>query len=56
LVADGTLAHGVSIGVASDESPPEVRAADVVVEGPPGLARLLDAIADAIADATIGRG
>ena len=47
LVADGRLAHAVSIGVASDESPPEVRAADVVVEGPQGLAGLLDAIADA---------
>ena len=48
LVGDGMLAPRVSIGVASDESPPEVHAADVVVEGPAGLAALLDALADAI--------
>jgi trehalose 6-phosphate phosphatase len=48
LAADGVLAHGVSIGVTSVESPPEVAAADVVVEGPAGLAAVLDAIADAI--------
>ena len=33
-----TLAHAVSIGVTSDESPPEIHAADVVVDGPAGLA------------------
>jgi trehalose 6-phosphate phosphatase len=48
LVADGVLAHAVSIGVTSDESPPEVRAADVVVDGPGGLAAVLDAVSDAI--------
>jgi trehalose 6-phosphate phosphatase len=48
LVADGSLLHAVSIGVTSDESPPGVRAADVVVEGPAGLASVLDAVADAI--------
>jgi len=48
LAADGTLESGVSIGVTSDESPPEVRAADVVVDGPAGLAALFDALADAI--------
>ena len=39
-------ARAVSIGVTSSESPPEVRAADVVVDGPSGLATLLDALAD----------
>ncbi len=48
LAAEGALAHAVSIGVTSAESPPEVSAADVVVEGPAGLAALLDALADAI--------
>jgi trehalose 6-phosphate phosphatase len=47
LASGGMLAHAVSIGVTSDESPPEVHAADVVVEGPAGLAALLDALADA---------
>jgi trehalose 6-phosphate phosphatase len=42
----GTLEHAVSIGVASEESPPEIRAANVVVDGPAGLAELLDALAD----------
>ncbi len=49
LVDAGELAHAVSIGVTSDESPAEVHAADVVVEGPTGLVALLDALADAIA-------
>jgi trehalose 6-phosphate phosphatase len=48
LVDAGTLAHAVSIGVTSDESPPEIHAADVVVDGPAGLAVVLDALADAI--------
>jgi len=56
LADDGTLAHAVSIGVTSDESPPEVHAADVVVEGPAGLAALLDALADAIDGSTSGPG
>jgi trehalose 6-phosphate phosphatase len=51
-VRDGRLRHAVTIGVASDEGPPEVRDADVVVDGPRGLAELLDALADAIS----GRG
>jgi trehalose 6-phosphate phosphatase len=44
----GVLEHGVSIGVASTESPPAVHDADVVVDGPDGLAALLDALADAL--------
>ena len=48
LVQTGALQHAVTIGVASDEGPPEVRDADVVVKGPRGLAMLLDALADAI--------
>jgi trehalose 6-phosphate phosphatase len=48
LVADGALAHAVSIGVTSHESPAEVHAADVVVDGPAGLATLFDALADEI--------
>jgi trehalose 6-phosphate phosphatase len=48
LVGAGELTHAVSIGVTSDESPPEVRAADVVVDGPDGLAALLGALADAL--------
>jgi trehalose 6-phosphate phosphatase len=56
LADEGGLAHAVSIGVTSDESPPEVHAADVVVEGPAGLAALLDALADAIDDAATGPG
>lgn len=42
----GVLEHAVSIGVASVESPPAVGDADVVVDGPEGLAALLDALAD----------
>jgi trehalose 6-phosphate phosphatase len=56
LAADGNLGHAVSIGVTSDESPAEVHAADVVVEGPAGLAALLDALADAISGSTTARG
>jgi trehalose 6-phosphate phosphatase len=48
LAAAGTLAHAISIGVTSDESPPEIHAADVVVDGPAGLAVLLDSLVDAI--------
>jgi trehalose 6-phosphate phosphatase len=48
LVRTGGLRHAVTIGVASDEGPPEVRDADVVVDGPRGLAGLLDALADEI--------
>lgn len=48
LVRTGDLEHAVSIGVASPESPPEVGEADVVVDGPVGLAALLDVLADAL--------
>lgn len=48
LVGTGALRHAVTIGVASAEGPPEVGEADVVVDGPRGLAALLDALADAI--------
>jgi trehalose 6-phosphate phosphatase len=34
----------VTVGVASDEGPPQVREADVVVEGPEGLLEVLDAL------------
>jgi trehalose 6-phosphate phosphatase len=54
MAADGALVHGVSIGVTAEESPAEVHAADVVVEGPAGLASLLDALADAITDSATG--
>jgi trehalose 6-phosphate phosphatase len=47
-VRAGGLRHAVTIGVASDEGPPELRDADVVVDGPRGLAALLDALADEI--------
>jgi trehalose 6-phosphate phosphatase len=50
LAAAGALAHAVSIGVMSAESPAEVGAADVVVDGPVGLAALLDRLADAISE------
>jgi trehalose 6-phosphate phosphatase len=48
LVRAGKLTHGVRIGVASAEAPAEIRAADVVVDGPPALAELLDVLALAI--------
>ena len=48
LERDGALRHGVSIGVASPESPPEVSRADVVVDGPPGLAAVLESLGDAL--------
>jgi trehalose 6-phosphate phosphatase len=48
LADDGALAHAVSIGVTSEESPAEVQTADLVVAGPGGLADLLDALADAL--------
>jgi hypothetical protein len=38
----------VSIGVASPESPPEVHRADVVVDGPAGLAKVLESLGDAL--------
>jgi trehalose 6-phosphate phosphatase len=48
LADDGTLAHAITIGVASSEAPPEVLAADVVVAGPSALADLLRGLVDAI--------
>jgi trehalose 6-phosphate phosphatase len=48
LAEAGALRHAVTIGVTSEESPPEVDAADALVDGPAGLAALLDALADAI--------
>jgi trehalose 6-phosphate phosphatase len=44
----GELGAGVSIGVASSEAPDAVLDADVVVDGPSGLAVLMDALADAL--------
>jgi trehalose 6-phosphate phosphatase len=55
LVADRSLVAAVRVGVASSEAPPAVLAADVVVEGPGGLAMLLDAVADAIRRRPRGR-
>jgi trehalose 6-phosphate phosphatase len=48
LATDGALRHAVTIGVASREAPPAVLDADVLVDGPQGLADLLDDLADAI--------
>ena len=46
LQQDGRLTASAAIGVASDESPPEVaREADLVVDGPAGFARVLEALA-----------
>ncbi|MFI5047944.1 MAG: trehalose-phosphatase [Acidimicrobiia bacterium] len=44
----GDLGAGVSIGVRSAEAPDAVLRADVVVEGPAGLAALVAALADAV--------
>ncbi len=46
LARTGALDHAATIGVASDEGPPEIRGADLVVDGPRGLAELLDHLAD----------
>ncbi len=48
LVRVGALTHGVRIGVASAEAPAAILSADVVVDGPPALAELLDALTLAI--------
>ena len=49
LVASGSLHDAVRVGVRSPEAPQELMArADLVVDGPPGLTALLDALADAI--------
>ena len=47
LQNDGRLETSVCIAVGSDESPPEVsEAADLTVPGPPGFARVLEALAE----------
>lgn len=48
LARAGKLTHAVRIGVASAEAPAEILAADIVVDGPPALAGLLDELATAI--------
>jgi trehalose 6-phosphate phosphatase len=48
LERTGDLDHAVTIGVTSPESPPEIAASDVVVDGPAGFAALLTDMADAI--------
>jgi len=50
LVHDGTLAHGVRVGVRSSEAPPRILGADVVVDGPSGLAALLQDLALTISE------
>ncbi len=46
LVAAGELEHAVCVGVRSDETLPELEeAADLLVEGPPGVRALLSALA-----------
>ena len=50
LVADGTLAAALRIGVRSAEAPPELdEHSDLVVDGPHGLAQVLAALARALA-------
>lgn len=47
-VEDGRLRQAVCVGVASEETPPEVsEAADVLVDGPAGVRTLLEALASA---------
>ena len=48
LAGAGALDHAVTIGVTSSESPPEIGASDVVVDGPVAFAALLVDVADAI--------
>lgn len=48
LVQEGALTHAVCVGVRSEEGPPEiVTQATVVVDGPPGVRRLLEQLAEA---------
>jgi trehalose 6-phosphate phosphatase len=49
-VADGRLAARVRVGVRSPEAPPAVLDAELVVDGPAGLAAALDALGRAIAE------
>jgi trehalose 6-phosphate phosphatase len=45
LVQAGTLSHAVCVAVSSDEAPPELaQEADVTVDGPDGVRRLLEAL------------
>jgi trehalose 6-phosphate phosphatase len=55
LAHDHAVASAVRIGVASAEAPPEIFDADMVVDGPEGLAALLDALADALSEGRRGR-
>jgi trehalose 6-phosphate phosphatase len=48
LAAAGTVTHAVRIGVRSVEAPPGIFDADVLVDGPAGLARLLSELAVAL--------
>ena len=48
LAQSGAVRHGVRIGVRSAEAPPGIFDADVLVDGPEGLAQILAAIIDAI--------
>jgi trehalose 6-phosphate phosphatase len=50
LHAAGRLDARVRIGVRSAEAPPEILAADVVVDGPGGLAALVDELVGAISE------
>jgi trehalose 6-phosphate phosphatase len=46
LVAQGALSSAVCVGVRSEETPAELEAqADVLVDGPAGVRRLLEALA-----------
>jgi len=48
-VAEGILGHAVCVAVASEETPEELEAeADVVVDGPAGVRRMLEALAGAL--------
>ncbi|MCZ7535312.1 MAG: trehalose-phosphatase [Acidimicrobiia bacterium] len=52
LTSSGDLRHALRIGVSSPEAPAELMArADVVVDGPPGLAALLSSLAGIIGGA-----
>jgi trehalose 6-phosphate phosphatase len=45
LAADGRLRTAVRVGVRSDEGPAEIeREADLLVDGPPGMYRLLESL------------
>jgi trehalose 6-phosphate phosphatase len=50
LAASGAVEHAVRIGVRSEEAPPGIFDADVLVDGPPGLAAVLADVAVAISE------